>query len=276
MRYRIAIVLLLTAGAVGVFLHFRKTPLHAIHKGGKGPPTLVLLHGYASSADHFIPFSESIALGDNGRFLFPEAVEQAYRTDGVQDGRAWWDLDLAAHLRTGKKGIDLSKERPAGLESAAEDVRALMDAEGNSAKRPFILGGFSQGAMVACQIAFTSDEPLAALVILSGTPVDEANWRAQMGRRKGLPVFMAHGRKDTTLPYDLAERLRAEMVKAGLVVTFVPFDGSHEIPAEAVIGLNEFLVTLPHGSPGNVGPGSAGVSPAELSLCRRDGGAPSR
>jgi|WetSurMetagenome_2_1015567.scaffolds.fasta_scaffold312333_2 phospholipase/carboxylesterase len=241
MRYRIALVLLLAAVAAGLFLHFRRTQLRVIHKGGNGPPTLMLLHGYASSAEHWVPFSESIALGDNGRFLFPEAAEPAYRTDGLQDGRAWWDLDLSAHLRTGNSGIDLSKENPARLESAAEDVRALMDAEGNSKKHPFILGGFSQGAMVACQVAFASDEPLAALVILSGTPVNEESWRTQMKRRKGLHVLMAHGRGDTVLPYDLAERLRAEMVKAGLIVTFVPFDGGHEIPAEAVIGLNDFL-----------------------------------
>ena len=62
-----------------------------------------------------------------------------------------------------------------------------------------------------------------------------------MERRKGLPVFMSHGRNDTILPFDLAERLKAEMVAAGLSVTFVPFKGDHEIPAEVVIALNDFL-----------------------------------
>jgi phospholipase/carboxylesterase len=95
--------------------------------------------------------------------------------------------------------------------------------------------------MVACQIAFTSDEPLAALVILSGTPINERSWRTQMQRRKGLPVFISHGRNDTILPFELAERLKAEMVATGLAVTFIPFDGSHEIPVEVVIALNDFL-----------------------------------
>ncbi|HEX7508443.1 MAG TPA: hypothetical protein VF550_16830 [Polyangia bacterium] len=62
--------------------------------------------------------------------------------------------------------------------------------------------------------------------------------------RKGLPVFMSHGRSDNILPFDLAERLRAELVAAGLAVTFTPFDGSHEIPGEVVVALGEFLASI--------------------------------
>ncbi|HYA43271.1 MAG TPA: dienelactone hydrolase family protein, partial [Syntrophobacteraceae bacterium] len=167
--------------------------------------------------------------------------ETTQRTDGSQDERAWWELDLEAHLRQGKDGIDLSRDDPEGLKQAAREVLSLLSIEGNSKKHPFILGGFSQGAMVACQIAFLSNEPLRALVVLSGTPVNEKIWRAEMGRRKGLPVFLSHGNRDAILPFDLAERLKAEMIAAGMSVTFVPFEGSHEIPAEVVIALNDFL-----------------------------------
>jgi len=65
-----------------------------------------------------------------------------------------------------------------------------------------------------------------------------------MATRKGLPVFMSHGRADNILPYDLAERLRADLVAAGLAVTFVPFDGGHEIPEEVVTALGAFLARV--------------------------------
>jgi phospholipase/carboxylesterase len=223
------------------------TRLSVIREGGKGPPTLVLLHGYASSAEHWIPYSQSIALPPNGRFLFPQAPETTQRTDGGTDGRAWWELDLESHLRQGKDGIDLTREDPEGLKQAARKVRSFLSIEGNSKSRPFILGGFSQGAMVACQIAFLSDEPMRALVVLSGTPVNEKEWRTAMGRRKGLPVFMSHGTKDTILPFKLAERLKAEMIAAGMSVTFARFEGSHEIPAEVVIAMNDFLAKINYG-----------------------------
>jgi phospholipase/carboxylesterase len=218
--------------------------LQVITRGGKGPPSLVLLHGYGSSAEHWIPYAQTIPLPAGGRFLFPVAPEGVLRKDGIVDGRAWWDLDLAAHRRAVGVGVDLTNEDPRGLVYAARLVRRTISHEGNSSSHPFVLGGFSQGAMVACEVAFSSDEPLAALVILSGTPLDRAGWQSRMETRRGMPVFMSHGRSDIILPFDLAERLRRDLVAAGLAVTFVPFEGGHEIPGEVVAALGKFLAEL--------------------------------
>jgi len=218
-----------------------QTRLQVLRKGGKGPPNLVLLHGYGSAAEHWLPYTQTISFPSVGQFLFPQAPEMVARKDGLLDGRAWWRLDLAAHRRVGKLGVDLTNEEPRGLERAAKLVRWSLSREGNSEAHPFVLGGFSQGAMVACEVAFASHEPLAALVILSGTPLDRAGWRPRMATRKGMPVFMSHGRADNILPFDLAERLRADLVAAGVDVTFVPFDGGHEIPEVVVTALGEFL-----------------------------------
>jgi phospholipase/carboxylesterase len=141
-------------------------------------------------------------------------------------------------------GADLSTKNPAGIENAAEEVRALLDRRGNLAARPFILGGFSQGAMVAAQVALLSDEPLSALLLLSGTIVDETLWRANYARRKGLRVFISHGRSDAILSFEVAERMQSEMAAAGMLVTWFPFDGGHETPATVIAALNEFLAVL--------------------------------
>jgi len=218
--------------------------LYVIEQGGKGPPDLILLHGYGSSAERWLPYVRTIPLRPPGRFLFPQGPKTIARADGGVAARAWWDLDLAAHIRPGRLGVDLRQVDPRGLDLAGRLVRRAMGRAGASRKRPFILGGFSQGAMVACEVAFTTDAPLAALVVLSGTPIDTTGWRENMSRRKGLPVFMSHGRADDVLPYDLADGLRADMVAAGLVVTFLPFDGGHEIPGEVVAGLGRFLAGI--------------------------------
>jgi phospholipase/carboxylesterase len=147
-------------------------------------------------------------------------------------------------MHDGALGADLSAEKPAGIEYAANAVRALLARMGNHAAQPFILGGFSQGAMVAAQVAFLSDEPLRALVLLSGTIVDEKLWNANYARRKGLQVFISHGRADPTLSFEIADRMRSEMAAAGIVVTWFPFNGGHETPAEVVTALNEFFARL--------------------------------
>jgi phospholipase/carboxylesterase len=97
--------------------------------------------------------------------------------------------------------------------------------------------------MLSAEIAFRSDEPLRALVLLSPTIVDEASWRSGFASRKGLPVFLAHGRQDPILPFASSARLAQALSEAGLRVTWVPFDGGHDIPSEVVSALNRFLDT---------------------------------
>ena len=223
----------------------RRPPLAAVVYGGSGPPTLVLLHGYASSAERWQPFTKTIRWPANGRFVFPQGPNLAARTDGVLDGRAWWPLYLLSYIPPGQSLADLSGAKPEGLKAAAALVEDLLDRLQRSPGGPIVLGGFSQGAMVASEVAFRSDVKLRALVLLSGTLVDEASWERHFDSRRGMPVFMAHGRADPTLPFAAAERFRSKLEAAGVRVTWVPFDGGHDIPATVVIALNRFIEGLP-------------------------------
>ena len=223
---------------------------------------MVLLHGYGSSENDWAPFAKTIALAPGARFIFPRGPESARRSDGAPAGRAWWHLDLSTDMHKGVLGADLSAKKPAGIERAAQAVRALLARRGNRAAQPFILGGFSQGAMVAAEVAFLSDEPLRALVLLSGTIVDQKLWSANYARRKGLHVFISHGRADPTLSFAVADRMRGEMTDAGILVTWFPFDGGHETSAEVVVALNQFLSHLTEKGASKEArkPGSPGVA----------------
>jgi phospholipase/carboxylesterase len=219
----------------------RRPELATVVYGGAGPPTLVLLHGYGSSAERWAPFTKTIRWPPGGRFVFPQGPDLAARTDGVLDGRAWWPLDLLSDIPPGQSLPDLSQTRPEGLKDAAALVEDLVDGLQRSSDGPIVLGGFSQGAMVASEVAFRSDVKLRALVLLSGTLVDEASWERHFESRRGTPVFLAHGRADRTLPFAAAERFRLKLEAAGVKVTWVPFDGGHEIPATVVVALNGFI-----------------------------------
>jgi phospholipase/carboxylesterase len=85
---------------------------------------------------------------------------------------------------------------------------------------------------------------LAALVVLSGTLVDEPSWENHFRQRRGLPVFVSHGRRDTVLSFEIADRFRQKLEAAGLQVTWCPFEAGHEIPAVVVVALNEFIERL--------------------------------
>jgi phospholipase/carboxylesterase len=218
--------------------------LATVISGGNGPPTLVLLHGYGSSAERWAPFTGTIRWPASGRFVFPQGPEQTVPPDGPVDGRAWWRLDLASHIPPGKAIPDLSTYRPAELKTAASLVEDVLADRHVVPRGPLVLGGFSQGAIVASEVAFRSRIPLSALVLLSPTLVDEPSWENHFRERRGMPVFLAHGRRDTVLPFELADRFRQKLEAAGITVAWCPFDGGHEIPATAVVALNEFIERL--------------------------------
>jgi phospholipase/carboxylesterase len=215
-------------------------------EAGSGSIPFLLLHGYASSPRDWLPFTATVHLPGGGRFIFAEGPEETRPPDGPVGGRAWWRFDLASYRPRGEALPELSRAAPEGLLRSARTIRTLMgEVRERLGSRPgqTVLGGFSQGAIVSSEIAFQSDEPLRALIILSGSFVDEAAWTQGMPARRGLPVFVAHGRRDDVLRFDAAERLAKTMEQAGLRVTWVPFDGGHEIPASVVTELNRFLAS---------------------------------
>ncbi len=256
--WRFILVAALTASATCS----RRPELATTVYGGSGPPTLVLLHGYGSSAQRWAPFTQTIRWPPPGRFVFPDAPEATAPPDGPSDGRGWWRLDLRSHIPPGSSIPDLSAARPAGLKVAASLVENLLDGIERSPGGPIVLGGFSQGAMVASEVAFQSNVRLRALVLLSGTLVDEDAWERNFVSRRGLPVFLAHGRADRVLPFAVADRFRQKMEIAGIHVTWCPFEGGHEIPAVVVIALNKFLAALPAAT-------EAGQSGAHSSVATR-------
>ena len=211
-------------------------------RGGRLP--FLLLHGYGSSAAEWIPFTYTIHLPADRRFVMPEGTETTTPPDGPANGRAWWRLGLDAHRRTSDGLPDLARTVPPGLAASDRRIRTLLDelaTRGRYPRERQMLAGFSQGGIIAADIAFTTDEPLEALILMSTTVVNETAWRTGMPRRRGLRVFISHGRADDILPFDVAVRLQQAMRAAGLEVTWFPFEGGHEIPAEVVTALNAFL-----------------------------------
>jgi phospholipase/carboxylesterase len=104
-----------------------------------------------------------------------------------------------------------------------------------------VLGGFSQGAMLSLDVALHSSHALAGLLLMSGTHIAAQEWASRYERRRGLPIFMSHGRNDDLLPFFVAERLHDELVSEGLPVEWHSFSGGHGIPREVLERAGAFL-----------------------------------
>jgi phospholipase/carboxylesterase len=204
-------------------------------------PVVVLLHGFGADGDDLVPLAEFQGERLPFRFLVAEApLALPY------GGRAWWPIDMAARearLRRGE-GLDLRHERPEGVDSARELVDELLGHVEQSLHAPpsrTALLGFSQGAMLAMDTTLHRADGPRCLALLSGTYLSEATWRPRFDKRPHLPIFLSHGRGDTVLPFSLSEALHTELKAQGYPVTFVPFEGGHEIPRPVLGPLVDYL-----------------------------------
>jgi phospholipase/carboxylesterase len=187
---------------------------------------VMLLHGFGAPADDLVPLAQ--VLDVRAQFSFPAAPLEYF------GGRAWWMLDPDVFDHPER---DRTNELPDGLTAARSQVLAAIE----QIDGPLVIGGFSQGAMLACDVALHTSRPLAALVLMSATLIDAPEWKKLAPSRKGLPVFQSHGTRDPLLTFEAAEKLRDLLAEGGLAVEFHPFRGGHEIPAEILARLAAFL-----------------------------------
>ena len=217
---------------------------------GTPPQSIVVLcHGFGASGTDLVPLGEMFLresqISGTVQFLFPEA-QLSMEEYGMSDGRAWWPIDMhrlqmAAALGTIR---DLRQDCPAELPVARQLLQGLIQEWSARTGVPlsrFVLGGFSQGSMLATDVTLQLDENPAGLVILSGTLLNEDVWRKQSVHHKKLRVFQSHGTHDPILPFAAAGWLRDLLIEAGADVEFLSFSGGHEIPFSVLNRLSRFL-----------------------------------
>lgn len=213
-----------------------------------GPPvadqTVVLLHGFGAAGDDLVPLAGELTAPRATRFVFPAAPLELGGIYG--DARAWWLLDLDRLEQELRAGVprDRRAEIPPGLADARATVMRLLDQlaarDPRSCER-VVLGGFSQGAMLAVDVALHRGAPLAGLLVMSGTLIAETEWAPRMTQLASVPIVQSHGRSDPLLPFSIAELLRDRLRAAGATVDWLPFVGGHEIPRAVLAAATALL-----------------------------------
>jgi len=216
-------------------------------EGGGDGPVLVLFHGFGAPGTDLVSLHRALNVPREVRFVFPAApLVLEPRAPEDLTPRAWWLIDIAglqAAIASGRAAA-LARETPPGLDAARAHVMKFLGAlesELNAPLERVVLGGFSQGAMLACDVVLRAERSPAGLVLLSGAPVSVPDWQALAPKRAGLPVLMSHGRADPILPFAGGELLRDLLTKAGLSVEWLEWSGGHGIPDSVVGRLGPFL-----------------------------------
>ncbi|MGE0324683.1 MAG: alpha/beta hydrolase [Polyangiaceae bacterium] len=221
--------------------------LTALRPGETPRGLVVLMHGFGASGADLVPLGRQIPTPPGVRYAFPEAPVVI---DPLFDARAWWPIDVAELERAMARGQhrDRTQDEPpelAAVSAQLEECLGEMRDELGMQGLPLILGGFSQGSMLACDIAARNKIPLRGLWVFSGTLLAEPRWQAGFAKRgeetPPMRVLQSHGRHDPLLSFAHAERLKAHFEAASLPLEWLPFNGQHELPQSLLSAAGKFL-----------------------------------
>ncbi len=198
--------------------------------------SLILLHGLGADGSDMAGLAKALALPGPVRLLCPDAPRRPITLNGGYVMRGWFDI------------IGLGPDDPVdaqGIGEAVEQARGWIDAEraaGTPAGR-IVLGGFSQGGVVALHTALRYPEPLGAVLALSTwLPLRDELTREHHPAALRTPIFMGHGTRDDLVRLSSAERARDALHGLGVRrLVFKTYPMTHSISLDEVADMRAML-----------------------------------
>ena len=229
---------------------------------------VLLMHGYGADPSQFTGVVDVLlqvmpALKEKKiRWIFPASPTQ----DGPV-GSEWFPLDVMEWMSAfmGGQEVLATKLRatPPGMNEASEQLIALLaelvattDGAG-STLGGWVVGGFSQGAMMTCSVvsrlglkdqertAFGGVTAPAAMLILSGMCMNINEWAQgfALQKGKGIKALQLHGRSDMTCPFHASNWLR-DLIATSISIEKHDHSGAHDMGGAAEL---QKIATFLHG-----------------------------
>lgn len=215
-------------------MHEKVGQLKCLKRGGElSNYVTVMLHGFGADASDLAPLADMLDPEGKWTFYFPEAPLEVPIGPGWT-GRGWFPISL----RDLEVGVDFTQIRPPGLDLSRKLISEFIF---NLNPEHLVLGGFSQGAMVATDVMMHEPEVAEGLIVYSGVLLDQPGWTEKAKALKGKKFIQSHGSGDQVLPIGAGQRLYDLLKANGAQGSFIGFSGAHEIPMPVLKKTKEFL-----------------------------------
>jgi phospholipase/carboxylesterase len=107
-----------------------------------------------------------------------------------------------------------------------------------------VFGGFSMGSVMSYSLGLGGDRAApAGILAFSGFVPTVEGWEPELASRPGLPVFIAHGRRDPVMEVGFARRARSLLEAGGLPVEYHESDAAHHIDPAHVPAATRWLAS---------------------------------
>jgi phospholipase/carboxylesterase len=148
---------------------------------------------------------------------------------------AWYDI----------RSDNIAEEQDAdGIHESQLAVEALIAQEIATGIAPshIFLAGFSQGGAIALHCGLHSEHRLGGILALSTyLPLADTAKAETPPSASGTPIFMAHGRNDPIVPYDLGKSSLEKLSALGYSVEWHEYAMQHTVCMEEVEAITQWL-----------------------------------
>jgi phospholipase/carboxylesterase len=187
-------------------------------------PLVVVLHGRGADANDLADLAPMIDGPEGYRFVFANAPKPFEPYPGMTFGFTWFD------------GWPPTRESIAGsrallLTFLDEIVRRYPPPDGK-----LILGGFSQGGLMAVDAGFRTAQPLRGIICMSGGLYEE-----DLPKLPPRRVLIVHGTLDDMIPTVAARRARRVLEEHGMEPEYHEFPMGHHVTPESMAVVSEFI-----------------------------------
>lgn len=178
----------------GIPFHSTGVPLHAARV------VLILLHGRGASADDILTLHDLLD-APNLAVVAPQAA-----------GAAWYPERFIAPIRSNEPYLSSALRR-------IDEVTAEIRDAGIPSDR-IVLGGFSQGACLACEFVIRNPQRWGGLIAFSGGYIGPLGENRQpQGNLGGTPAFLGCSDVDPHIPLQRVRETTALLSAMGAQVT---------------------------------------------------------
>ena len=184
---------------------------------GPAEGLLVLHHGRGADEQDLLRLGEVLDPERRLHLVTPRGPLSLPGTPGYH----WYDAQRVGHpdpetFRAGRAAL-----------AALHDE--LWERTGTTPERT-VLGGFSQGTVMSYATGLGAGRPApAGILALSGFLPQVPGEELDTAARGGLPVFIAHGRRDPMISVDFGRQAAEALAAAGLDVEYHESDAAHRV-----------------------------------------------
>ena len=212
-------------------------PLHHLYKPAnpavQKPWLLVLMHGVGSNEQDLFGLAD---------YVQPNYHVLSLRAPNTMAPHmyAWFQFGVNPD---GSRTIDAGQER-----ASRQQIEATLQQACAQLQVPpdrVVLGGFSQGGIMALSILLTAPQTLqAALVWHSRLLPEIAGQEAPTAALTGRSAWVSHGTADDVIPLAQAHTIRARLLATPVTLTYQEYPCRHEIHPQELRASMQWLQDL--------------------------------